>query len=145
LRERFQELRHGGQDIDIRELRLNELLESKMIRIAAAIGLITLAVRNYLDRYDYLMQEHGFMTGMDYVAQNVSLPLIWLAIAAILASAALVLFGRGQLAIILVAASIFVPNLVSRAVNWLHVRPNEISIQRPYIERHIAGTRAAYG
>lgn len=145
LRERFQDLRQGGQDIDISELRLHELLESKMIRIAAAIGLVTLAIRTYLDRYDFLMQEHGFMTGMDYVAQNIALPLIWLSIAAILSSAVLVLLRKGQWAMLLVAVSIFVPTLASRLVNWLHVRPNEISIQRPYIERHIAGTRAAFG
>lgn len=144
LRERFRDMKGGG-DIDISELRLNELLESKMIRIVAAVGLLALAARSYLDRYDFLMQDHGFMTGMDYVSETVSLPLIWLAIAACVAGAALILSGRIRWTLFLLAASIFLPGLISRAVNWLHVRPNEISIQRPYIERHIAGTRAAYG
>ena len=34
---------------------------------------------------------------------------------------------------------------VPRLVDALYVRPNEISIQRPFIDTHIHATRSAYG
>lgn len=144
LRERFRNLRTEGGDIDFRDLGLSELLESKMIRVAAAIGFLALAARTYLDRYNFLTQDHGFMTGIDYVAEKISLPLIWLAIAACIAGAGLILIRRFKWPVLLLAASILLPSVIAKIVNWLYVRPNEISIQRPYIERHIASTRAAY-
>jgi uncharacterized membrane protein (UPF0182 family) len=144
LREQFEAL-GPNSSIDIRDLGFGELLESKLIRAAGAVGLLALAARFYLRRYTFLTEDHSFMVGMDYVAENVSLPLIWLAIGACTASAVLILMGRFRLPVLLVGLSILAPTLISRAVNWAHVRPNEISIQRPYIERHIAATRAAYG
>src|ERR1019366_6857852 len=35
--------------------------------------------------------------------------------------------------------------IVPPAVSALYVRPNEISLQRPYIETHIHATRSAFG
>ncbi len=145
LYDRLRSLGEGGGDIDIRDLRLGELLESKIIRAAATVGLLALALRIYFGRYDLLYEDHGFMTGIDYVSEVVRLPAAWGAMAACIAAAGLFFMGRVAVAVIIVAAALIVPGLAANAVNWLRVRPNEISIQRPFIERHIAGTRAAFG
>lgn len=144
LRNRFRDLRGGG-DIDMRELGLSELLESKLIRAAGAIVLLGLAVGTWLDRFDLLREDHSFMVGVDYVASTISLPLLLVAVGLCVAAAALLLIGRFRYAVVLVAIALFAPTVVAKIVNWTYVRPNEISIQRPYIERHIAGTRAAFG
>ncbi len=48
-----------------------------------AVFLLALAVRFFLGRYGMLLNEHGsFMVGIDYVDQNVALPLQWVLIAA---------------------------------------------------------------
>jgi uncharacterized membrane protein (UPF0182 family) len=43
------------------------------------------------------------------------------------------------------AVALLVSFLLPRAVSALYVRPNEISLQRPYIDQHIHATRAAFG
>lgn len=144
LRERFEDLRAGG-DLDIRELRLGDLLESKLIRISLTFGLILLAARFFLGRYSLLTQDHGFMVGLDYVGKNISIPLIWASMAACLLAALFLWTGRARWSIVLVAGAVLLPGLIATAVNAAFVRPTEITIQRPYIIDHIASTRAAFG
>ncbi len=141
----LRNLSQRGGDIDISELRLSELLESRLIRIAGALGLIGLAGRLFLGRYALVTSEHGFMVGIDFVEQNIRLPLTWVSIALCVAAAALLFLGRLRPAVAAVPVALVLPGVVSGIVNWAYVRPNEISIQRPFIERHIAGTRAAFG
>jgi uncharacterized membrane protein (UPF0182 family) len=43
------------------------------------------------------------------------------------------------------ALALVVAFIVPPAVSALYVRPNEISLQRPYIQTHIHATRSAYG
>jgi hypothetical protein len=89
--------------------------------------------------------EHGaFMVGIDWVDLNVALPLQWLVIAACLAAAVLVWLGRWMLAATM-ALALVIAFIVPPAVGALYVRPNEISLERPYIEAHIHATRIAYG
>jgi len=91
-----------------------------------------------------LYNDHGFMVGIDYVNENVTLPLQWLVIVSCLISSVFVAMGRwvwaGSL-IVVMALHAVVPRIVEAA----YVRPNEMSIQRPYIETHINATRSAYG
>lgn len=142
---RFQAPRWGKEGvIDLSELKRLGSLESGFLRVVVAVFLVALAVRFYLDRYDLLFEDHGFMVGMEWVGQHVSLPLLWLAIAASLAAAVLFLFGRRLLALSM-ALVLPVQFVVPRIVAAVHVRPNEISIERPYIQRHIAATRSAFG
>lgn len=118
--------------------------ESRFFRTLVSIFLLALAVWFFLGRYELLLDDHGFMVGVDWVSETVRLPLVWLSIAACILAAVLVWLGRLgwiiPLALIPIAAAI-IPGLV----NTLYVRPNEISIQKPYIQRHIEATRAAYG
>jgi uncharacterized protein len=134
----------SATQIDLSEFRLAGALESHFLRAIAAAFLFALAVRVFLDRYDLLLNEHGFMVGIDWVNHNVTLPLLWLLIISCAASGVALLFGR--LSVLLVLAAAFIIRLVvPPLVATVYVRPNEISIERPYIQRHIEATRSAFG
>ena len=125
--------------------RLEGGLESRFLRGAAVVLLLALAVRFYLGRYEMVYNEHGsFLVGVDYVDQNFGLPLQWLMIVACLAAAVFVWLGRWLLAASM-ALALVVAFVVPSAVAALYVRPNEISLERPYIQTHIHATRSAYG
>src|SRR5204862_809686 len=63
--------------------------------------------------------------------------------AAALLAALLVLAGRRLLAVAC-AVVLIVDIALPPIVGSLHVKPNELSLERPYLERHIEATRAAY-
>jgi uncharacterized protein len=132
------------RQIDPSFFRLEGGLESRFLRGALVIFLAALALRFFLARYQMVYDDHGFMVGIDYVDLNFALPLQWLAIAACLAAAVLVWFRRWIPAATM-AVALVVLFAVPRLVESLYVRPNEISIQRPYIATHIHATRSAYG
>jgi uncharacterized membrane protein (UPF0182 family) len=143
LRYRLSSLNEVG--IDPNFFRLEGGLESRFLRGAAVFLLLALALRYYLARYEMLYNEHGsFMVGADYVDLNVGLPMQWLMIVACIACAGLVWFGRWVLAASM-ALALPISFLAPRAVAALYVRPNEISLERPYIDSHIHATRSAYG
>src|SRR5450432_1327287 len=135
---------------EIRELdptffRLEGGLESRFLRGAATVLLLAVALRYYLGRYEMVYNEHGtFLVGIDYVDQNIGLPLQWLVIAACLGAAAFVWMGRWFLAVTM-ALALVINVALPGAVSALYVRPNEISLQRPYIQSHIHATRSAFG
>ncbi|MBS1857177.1 MAG: UPF0182 family protein, partial [Acidobacteria bacterium] len=114
-------------------------------RGAAVVALLTLALRYYFDRFQMVYNEHGtFLVGVDYVDQHIGLPLQWLLILACIAAAILVWMGRLLLAGSM-ATALVIAFVAPRMVSALYVRPNEISLQRPYIDDHIHATRSAYG
>ncbi len=92
-----------------------------------------------------LLDDHGtYLVGVDWVADHVALPLQWLLIVGSVAAAALVLSRQAKwaLALLLLLPVRFVlPSLVTA----LYVRPNELALERPYIQHHIQATRSAYG
>ena len=143
LRDKLPEIQQA-QEIDPRIFRLEGGLESRFLRGAGVVFLIALAVRYFLGRYELLFSDHGFMVGVDYVNQNITLPLQWLVILSCLVSAVFVWLGRwlwaGSLIVVLLLHA-----AAPRIVEIAYVRPNEMSIQRPYIGTHINATRAAYG
>lgn len=143
LRYRLPEMR-DVREIDPSFFRLEGGLESRFLRGALVVFLLALALRFFLARYEMVYDDHGFMVGIDYVDQNFGLPLQWLVIAACVAAAALV-WARRWIPAAFMALSLVVLFAVPRLVQVLYVRPNEISIQRPYIDTHIHATRAAYG
>ena len=147
---RLWRLRHSfalgeqGLQFSIEDLALGEALRSRFLRGAAAMFLAGWAVGSYFDRYEYLFDEHSFMTGIDYVGQNILLPLNWLHVIACLLAAVFVFAGRMKLALAM-AVILPIELVVPRIVNALYVRPNEISLQREFVSRHIEATREAYG
>src|ERR1017187_9037972 len=144
LRHKLAEIQQT-REIDPTIFRLEGGLESRFLRGAAVILLLALAVRFFLGRYEMVYNEHGtFLVGVDYVDEFVGLPLQWLLIGACFAAAAFVLAGRWILAACM-ALALVVAFAAPRLVSALHVRPNEISLEKPYIQTHIHATRSAYG
>jgi uncharacterized membrane protein (UPF0182 family) len=143
LRYRFPGMRDSGE-IDPGFFRLEGGLESRFLRGAAVVLLLALAVRFFLARYEMVYNVHGsFLVGVDYVDQKFGLPLQWLVILGCLAAAVFVAIGRWFLAGSMVL-TLVIAFIVPRAVSALYVRPNEISLERPYVQTHIHATRSAY-
>jgi hypothetical protein len=133
------------RELDANFLRLEGGLESRFLRGAAMVLLLAIALRYFLGRYEMVYNEHGsFLVGIDYVDQNIGLPLQWVVIAACLAAAVFVWMGRWFLAAIM-ALALVINFVLPGAVSALYVRPNEVSLQRPYIQTHIHATRSAFG
>ncbi len=143
MRFRLPDLSHGGFDASL--LKLPGGLESRFLRIAAAVFLIALALRFYLGRFEMVWNTHRFMVGIDYTDQYYALPLTWLVVVALIAGAGLVAMRRWITAAIIVGASLILLWFVPGIASALFVKPNEISLERPYIQSHIEATRAAYG
>ncbi|HVA93309.1 MAG TPA: UPF0182 family protein [Candidatus Dormibacteraeota bacterium] len=115
------------------------------VRIISVIFLLGFAVWIYLGNYELLFNTHAFMTGADYVDQKVTLPLRWLLIAISIGALPLVWMRKYKQAVFLVSGFLLLQLVVPALVAAVYVRPNEISIERPYIERHIEATTSAFG
>src|ERR1700682_4811849 len=115
------------------------------VRIISVIILLGFAVWIFLGNYELLLNSHAFMTGADFVDEKVTLPLRWLLIVATLASLPLVWVQQYKKAVILVMSFFVLQLALPGIVHAVYVRPNEISIERPYIERHIQATSIAFG
>jgi uncharacterized membrane protein (UPF0182 family) len=121
---------------------------------SALVGLL-FAVKAWsygLDRYLLLYGDNGVVVGASYTDVHLGLPALWLMIglsiiAAFIAwanlrartwrllAAAFILVGAGS-----VVLSSLVPSLFRHFV----VKPTELQLEKPYIERNIALTRQAY-
>ena len=121
------------------------LFDTGFVCSMAAIFLLALAVKIYFDRYTLLLDDHGqYLVGVDWIADHLIIPLQWLLILGALAAAGLVMLRRGRLALLLLLLlpiRFILPSLVAA----LYVRPNELSLEKPYIQHHIDATRSAYG
>ena len=144
LKIRFPELWEAGR-VEFEDIRRLGRLETGIFKGLVALFLIGLAVNFWLGRYSMLFTDHGdLMVGIDYVQQNVGLPLQYLKVGASVLAAIFIFFGRRREAIacaIVLVADIVVPPMVSS----LYVRPNELALERPYLERHIEATRHSFG
>ena len=120
-------------------------LDSPFVRLAVAILLAGFGVKFFFNRYDLLFQDHGvYLVGADWVATHLVLPLQWLMIAGAFAAALLVLAKRARWALpllLIVPVRFVLPSIVT----GVYVRPNELNLERPYIQYHIDATRSAYG
>ncbi len=129
--------------LDLRLFGAGGAFELRFVRVIVAAFLVALAVWFFLARYELMLTDHGFMVGIDWVNENVSLPLQWVAFAGCLIAAAGVAIGRPAL-LIVAAAAIAIRIIVPPIVSSVYVKPSEISIEKPYIARHIEATRTAY-
>lgn len=143
LRYQFPDLTQA-QQLDLRFLRLSGGLESKYLKGAIVVFLAAMAVKFFLGRYEMVWNDHGFMTGIDYTDATVGLPLQWLLILASIAAAVLVMLNRWIAAAAMVLA-VPIAGIVPPIFASIFVKPNEISLEAPYIDQHIKATRIAYG
>lgn len=143
LRDQMAEIQQGDH-LSVSILRLGGALRSRFLRGVAAVFLLAFAFRYFLGRYEMVWNDHSFMVGVDYVDQNITLPLQWLVIVAALLAGILVTVGRWRVAAWM-ALALVVRFAVPEVVRVVYVRPNEISLERPYIQKHIEATRSAFG
>jgi uncharacterized membrane protein (UPF0182 family) len=105
-----------------------------------------------LDRYLMLYDDNGVVVGAGYTDVHVELPALWLLIV-LAVIAAIVSWANVRLRTIRLAiaapALVFggsflfaeaIPGLIQR----FYVKPNELQLEKPYIQRNIALTRQAY-
>ena len=105
-----------------------------------------------LDRYLLLYGDNGVVVGASYTDVHVELPVLWLLIglsivAAFAAWANLRVrtYRLPTAAMILVfSAALLLSGVVPGLFQRLLVKPNELELERPYIERNIKLTREAY-
>jgi uncharacterized membrane protein (UPF0182 family) len=145
---RFGRLRSGSGDpliLGPNTLLLPGATRAGFVRIIGVILLLGFAVWVFLGNYELLLNSHAFMTGADFVDEKITLPLRWLLIVATLAALPLVWTQKYKNAAILVMSFFVLQLALPGIVHGVYVRPNEISIERPYIERHIQATSIAFG
>ncbi len=148
--QRFRNWRQSGHSLETFEMEPNVLMlpgatQSAFARAIGAALLLGFAAWIFLGNFELLLNSHAFMTGADYVDEKVVLPLRWLVIAAALVGVPLIWTRRYKGTLVLLAASYALNLIVPGIVRSVYVRPSEISIERPYIERHIEATRVAFG
>jgi uncharacterized membrane protein (UPF0182 family) len=105
-----------------------------------------------LDRYLLLYGDNGVVVGASYADLHVELPMLWvlmgLASAAAIASWANVRARTWQLpaalAIIVFGGSLMLGTIVPASFERFFVKPSELQLETPYIQRNIAMTREAY-
>jgi len=132
-------------NLDLRTLLLPGATRSNFIRMMGVILLLLFAAWILLGNFELLLNSYAFMTGADYVDEKIVLPLRWVLIAIGLACIPLVWKGWYLRALGLLAAGYALTFILPGLIRVSYVRPNEISIERPYIERHIEATSAAFG
>ncbi len=119
-------------------------LNSQFARLVVAVFLLGLAVKFYLNRYDILYVDHGlYLVGADWVADHIVLPLQWLMVFSAIVAAVLVMMRQNAKALVLLFV-VLIRYLLPPIVTAVYVRPNELALERPYIQDHIRATRSAY-
>jgi len=121
---------------------------------SALLGLffVVKAFSYVLDRYLLLYNDNGVVVGASFTDIWIELPVLWLlmalAIVAAFACWANVRTRNHRLpvtALLLVfGSSILLAAILPAAFRQLYVKPNELELERPYIQRSIAHTREAY-
>ncbi len=142
---------HGEINLDSRRWRFSP------VAIAHGSALLGgyFAVRAWsyaLDRYLLLYNDNGIVVGAGYTDVHVQLPILWLLIGLAAAAAVVALANvrlRSYRPVIAAAALVFggaflfgelLPGLFQR----FFVKPSELQLEAPYIQRNIALTREAY-
>ncbi len=150
LFERLSQFRAGGGSVEEFDPGPNPLLlpgatQTSFAKILAGVALVAMAAWFYLGRYSLLMNQHAFMTGMDWVDENVTLLLRWAVIAAALICIPLVTMAKLRIAVTLIGGALIANAVVPQAFSFFYARPNELDVERDYIARHIEATTEAYG
>lgn len=123
------------------------------VKINAVLWLLSLAASFFLSRYELLFREDGVVFGAGYTHLTIELPALWIACLLTILLAILLLVSHrvsmgkllaglaGLIIVVLVVGRLLLPS----AVQQFSVDPNELEVERPYIENNIEMTRLAYG
>ena len=142
---------HGEINLDRRSWRISP---AAIAHGSALLGLY-FAVKAWsyaLDRFLLLYNDNGVVVGAGYTDVHVELPVLWLLVG-LAAAAAVVAWANVRLrtyrlaivAATLVFGSSFVfAELLPALFQRFFVKPSELQLETPYIQRNIALTREAY-
>ena len=119
--------------------------------VLLAVFFVQRAMNYWLARFELLLHSNGVVYGLRYVDHVLWEPGLWLLVALSLVAAAVSLANLGQrglrlpvvAAIVLFGPAIFL-NLIQPVIEKLYVKPDELRVEKPYLERNIALTRMAY-
>ncbi len=142
---------HGEIEYDIHH---RSMSPAAIAHGSALLGLL-FAVKAWsydLDRYLLLYGDNGVVVGASYTDIHVGLPVLWLLIGLSIIAAFAVWANLGvrtyrlpAAAIVLVVVGSFVlSDMAPVLFRHFFVKPTELQLEKPYIERNIALTRQAY-
>jgi uncharacterized membrane protein (UPF0182 family) len=105
-----------------------------------------------LDRYLLLYGDNGVVVGASYTDIHFQLPILWLLVALAVIAAfvcwANLRFRTYKLPLLAAAAlfgtSFVLAEIMPALVQRVYVKPNELQLETPYIQRNIASTQQAY-
>ncbi|CAN7424023.1 UPF0182 family protein [Arthrobacter sp. LjRoot78] len=123
------------------------------LAVTGAAFLLLLGVNFWLDRYSAVQNSNGRWSGALYTDVNAVIPTkSILAVAAALVAILFIvaaIIGKWRLPVIgtamLVITSILAGGVYPWVIQQFQVRPSEQTLEKPFIERNISMTRAAYG
>jgi len=106
----------------------------------------------FLDRYLLLYGDSGVVVGAGYTDVHIALPVLWLLIlVAVIAAFCCWANLRGRTyklpvaaAAMLFGTSFVLAEIVPAIFQRVYVRPNELQLEAPYLQRNIASTQHAY-
>jgi hypothetical protein len=121
--------------------------------LAAGFLLLTLAIREYVSRFDLLFAQHTIFAGVTYTDAHInilgmSFISAALVLGAIIAIAGAIAQPRAQwllFSIAPAAACYVIAGIAGWYMGTFIVKPNQLDRERPYITDNIAFTRQAYG
>src|SRR5216117_3140390 len=142
---------HGEIEYDVQQRSMSPTV---IAHGSALIGLL-FAVKAWsygLDRYLLLYGDNGVVVGASYTDVHVGLPGLWIMIGlsiiaalAALANLRVRTYRLPAAAVMLVVIGTFVLSGVAPVLfRQFFVKPSELELEKPYIERNIALTRQAY-
>ncbi|MBC8500238.1 MAG: UPF0182 family protein [Nanoarchaeota archaeon] len=130
------------------------------LAILGSFVFILLAIRHYLSRFSIMYSEKGIVVGAGYTDVVAFLPIMkFLMILAVIIAVLFYIWiffisGSKKLkkrhillyAVILYIIVLFIgPTVIPAVMQSLKVSPNEINLEKPYIENNIEFTKLAYG
>ena len=109
------------------------------------------AMTYWLGRFDLLLHSNGVVFGLRYVDRILWQPGLWLLVALSLAAAVMCMFNAREgglripvAAFVVVFGPALIMNFIQPVIERLWVKPDELRIERPYLQRNIEATRHAY-
>ncbi len=124
-----------------------------ILAMIAALGLIV-AAGTRLSAYDLLLSEHGVFTGASYTDVHYRLFALNAAALILVAASAMTLvsiktgkdFRWPVLGVVgYVGCTVLLGGIVPGVAEKVQVEPNQLALEKPYIERNIAFTRKGFG
>ena len=109
------------------------------------------AMSYWLGRFDLLLHTNGVVFGLRYVDRILWQPGLWLLVALSLGAAVMCIFNAREgglripvAAFVVVFGPALIMNFIQPVIERLWVKPDELRVERPYLQRNIEATRHAY-